>query len=236
MNRPTAVPQDKQPIVFCDFDGTITLSDNIVAIMKHFDPPGCEQIVNDIVSGAKSIRQGVGEMFALLPSSLKEDITQYVLNTAGIRPGFAELLKLCREKEIPFYVTSGGIDFFLRPLLAPFDIEESHIFCNSADFAGERIEIVWPHPCDEHCKNDCGMCKTRVIRRFPEDRYFRMLIGDSITDFEGAKLADLVFARSHLATRCRELGLPHHEYDTFFDVIRVLETLANPGAPESVTS
>jgi 2-hydroxy-3-keto-5-methylthiopentenyl-1-phosphate phosphatase len=69
------------------------------------------------------------------------------------------------------------------------------------------------------------MCKTRVIRRFPEDTHFRMLIGDSVTDFEGAKLADLVFARSHLATRCRELDLPHHEYDTFFDVIDVLRAL-----------
>ena len=219
------MPQGKQPIVFCDFDGTITLSDNIVAIMKHFDPPGWEPIVNDIVSGAKSIRQGVGEMFALFESARKEEITKYVLDTAGIRPGFAELLALCKEKSIPFYVTSGGIDFFLRPLLAPFDIEESRIFCNSASFEGERIEILWPHPCDEQCHNDCGMCKTRVIRRFPKDEYFRMLIGDSVTDFEGAKIADLVFARSHLATRCRELGLPHHEYDTFFDVIDVLRTL-----------
>jgi len=217
-----SVPQGKRPIIFCDFDGTITLSDNIVAIVKHFNPPGWETIVDDIISRAKSIRQGVGELFALFPSDKKEEITKYVLDTAGIRPGFAELLALCKANDIPFYVTSGGIDFFLRPLLAPFDIEESHIYCNSADFAGERIEILWPHACDEQCGNDCGMCKTRVMRRFPKDEYYRMLIGDSVTDFEGAKLADLVFARSHLAARCRELGLPHHEYDTFFDVIDVL--------------
>jgi len=228
------VPQGKQPIIFCDFDGTITLSDNIVAIMRHFDPPGWGSIVDAIVSGAKSIRQGVGELFALLPSSMKDDVTRYVLDTAGIRPGFAELLALCREKTIPFYVTSGGIDFFLRPLLEPFDIDEDHIYCNSADFSNERIEIVWPHLCDDACRNDCGMCKTRVIRRFPASSHYRILIGDSVTDFEGAKLADLIFARSHLATKCRELGLPFYEYETFHDVIAVVRELPTPEQEERV--
>ena len=212
----------KQPVIFCDFDGTITLSDNIVAIMKHFNPPGYEPILRRIVSGEISVRQGVGEMFALLPSGKKEDIIRFVKDTAGIRPGFQELLQLCRELGIPFYITSGGIDFFLKPLLSPFDIDEDHIYCNSADFSGETITITWPHACDEHCENDCGMCKTRVIRSFPKESCERILIGDSITDFAGAKIADRIFARSHLAEKCRELSLPFHEYDTFYDVIEVL--------------
>ncbi|WP_199614886.1 2-hydroxy-3-keto-5-methylthiopentenyl-1-phosphate phosphatase [Paenibacillus alkalitolerans] len=223
MNRTAAKP--KQPVVFCDFDGTITLSDNIVAIMRHFNPPGWESIVNDIVNGRKSIRKGVGEMFGLLPATMKDEIARYVKETAGIRPGFAELLELCRIESIPFYVTSGGIDFFLLPLLEPYDIEPDHIYCNSADFGGPQIKILWPHPCDEHCTTDCGMCKTRVIRSFPKERYERILIGDSITDFEGAKLADIIFARSHLAARCRELGVTFHEYETFHDVIAVLRRL-----------
>ncbi|WP_274364647.1 2-hydroxy-3-keto-5-methylthiopentenyl-1-phosphate phosphatase [Paenibacillus thermotolerans] len=217
--------QQKQPIIFCDFDGTITLSDNIVAIMRHFNPPGWEPIVEDIVGGRKSIRQGVGEMFALMPSTMKEEITRYVLQTAGIRPGFAELLAFCRQEDIPFYVTSGGIDFFLLKLLEPFDIEPDHIFCNSADFSGETIEILWPHPCDEHCTTDCGMCKTRVIRSYPREQYRRIIIGDSITDFEGAKLVDTIFARSHLAARCRELQVPFHEFETFHDVVAELKTM-----------
>ncbi len=213
----------KQPVIFCDFDGTITLNDNIVAIMKHFNPPGWQPIVEDIVHMRKSIRQGVGEMFALLPSDMKGDIERYVLETAGIRPGFPELLDLCRQQDIPFYVTSGGIDFFLLPLLAPFDIDPSHIYCNGADFSGPHIRITWPYPCDEHCGTDCGMCKTRVIRSFPSAKAHRILIGDSVTDFEGAKLADTIFARSHLAERCRELGMPFHAYETFYDIIRVLQ-------------
>lgn len=213
----------KPPVLFCDFDGTITLSDNIVAVMKHFNPAGWEPIVQDIVALKKSVRQGVGEMFALLPSSMKGEITDYILSTAGIRPGFQELLDWCKKNGVEFFVTSGGIDFFVYPLLAPFGIPEDHIFCNGSDFGGERIEITWPHACDDQCDNDCGMCKTAVIRRFPKDEYTRILIGDSITDFAGAKLVDLVFSRSHLTERCRELGLPHIPFETFHDVVQHLE-------------
>jgi 2-hydroxy-3-keto-5-methylthiopentenyl-1-phosphate phosphatase len=209
-------------VLFCDFDGTITLSDNIVAVMKHFNPPGWEAIVKEIIGETKSIQQGVGEMFALLPSSMREEVTAYILNSAGIRDGFPELLEWCKEHEVPFYVTSGGIDFFIYPLLEPFGIPADHIYCNGSDFSGDFIWITWPHACDDACDNGCGMCKTTVIRRFPNDEYFRILIGDSITDFAGAKLADLVFSRSHLTDKCEQLGLPHIPFETFHDIIRHL--------------
>ncbi|TFE30051.1 2-hydroxy-3-keto-5-methylthiopentenyl-1-phosphate phosphatase [Cohnella luojiensis] len=213
----------RPPVLFCDFDGTITLSDNIVAVMKHFNPPGWESIVREIISESKTIQQGVGEMFALLPSSMQDEVTSYILNSAGIRDGFPELLEWCKKHEVPFYVTSGGIDFFVYPLLAPYGIPADHIYCNGSDFSGENIAITWPHSCDGECDNGCGMCKTAVIRRFPKDSYYRILIGDSVTDFAGAKLVDLVFSRSHLTDKCQELGLPHIPFETFHDIIRHLD-------------
>jgi len=219
----------KRPVIFCDFDGTITETDNIVAIVEHFDPPGWRDIVGRIVSGETSIREGVGRLFALFPSSRKEDITRFVLERAKIRPGFAELLQFCRERGVEFLVTSGGIDFFVYPLLAPFGIPRERIFCNGSDFSGERVRILWPHRCDAECDVDCGMCKTTIIRRYPAEQYTRILIGDSVTDFAAARLADRIFARSHLQKKCEELELPYVPYDTFYDVIGTLEKeLASP--------
>lgn len=218
----------KRTVLFCDFDGTITESDNIVAIMRHFNPPGWDKLVEDVLAHRISIREGVGHMFALLSSSQREDIVRYVTETAGIRAGFRELLAFCEQQDIEFLVTSGGIDFFLLPLLEPFPVDRTRIYCNSADFNGERIRIVWPHPCDAVCSNDCGMCKTTVMRRYPPDMYTRILIGDSVTDFEGAKLADFVFARSHLTAKCESLGLPHMQYETFHDVVDHLRKLELP--------
>ncbi|MEB3101313.1 2-hydroxy-3-keto-5-methylthiopentenyl-1-phosphate phosphatase [Ferviditalea candida] len=212
----------KQPIIFCDFDGTITETDNIVSIMEHFNPPGWQEIAMDILHLRMSIREGVGRLFGLLPSSKKREILDFVLANARIRNGFADLLDFCREHGIRFYVASGGIDFFVYPLLAPFQIETEQIFCNGSDFSGESIEIVWLHPCDEYCDNGCGMCKSKILRSYPGDRYYRIVIGDSVTDFEAAKLADLVFARSRLVERCREMGHPFVAFNDFHDIVEHL--------------
>lgn len=219
----------KQPIIFCDFDGTITDNDNIVAIMKHFKPEGYEAVMEATLNRSISIREGVGRMFALFPSSQKAEIISYVLEQAVIREGFSEFLDYLRSDNIPFYVTSGGIDFFVDPLLEPFGIPAEHVFCNSADFEGGHIRITWPHPCQEPCINDCGMCKVTVMKDFPAGEYTRILIGDSITDFEGAKKADLVYSRSTLTERCKELGVNHVPFDTFTDILEDMTTKKSQG-------
>jgi 2-hydroxy-3-keto-5-methylthiopentenyl-1-phosphate phosphatase len=220
---------DKKTVIFCDFDGTITLSDNIVAIMKHFKPEGIEAIMKDTIEQRISLREGVGAMFALLPSSQKDEIVEFVLGQAGIREGFSEFLAYVQDEGIEFNVTSGGMDFFIAPLLAPFDIPKDHIYCNGADFTDEFIRIEWPNPCQPPCENGCGMCKTTVIRTFPEEHYNRILIGDSLTDFEGAKIADLVYSRSILTDKCIELGVDHVPFTTFYDIMEDMKQKQTQG-------
>lgn len=213
----------RQPVIFCDFDGTITVNDNIVSIMKHFNPPGWQQIKDDILGQRISIREGVGRMFAFLPTSRREEIVRFAVENVEIRPGFGQFVDYCRNNGIRLLVTSGGIDFFVYPVLSRFAIPETDIYCNGSDFRGETIRILWPHPCDEHCRLDCGMCKTTIVRSYPAERYVRIVIGDSITDLAAAKLADLVIARDFLAQKCAELGIPHHPFETFFDCMDILE-------------
>ena len=58
--------------IFCDFDGTITTTDNIISLMKKFAPPEWNSVKDSILAQEISIKQGVGELFRLLPSSLRE--------------------------------------------------------------------------------------------------------------------------------------------------------------------
>ncbi|WP_409346658.1 2-hydroxy-3-keto-5-methylthiopentenyl-1-phosphate phosphatase [Paenibacillus sp. MBLB4367] len=214
----------KKPVIFCDFDGTITENDNIISIMKRFDPPGWKQLVDDCFAGKITLQAAVGGMFALLPSSLKEEIVSFVNDQIRIRAGFPELLAYCQEHDITFIVTSGGIDFFVYPTLEPYGIEPSRIHCNGSDFSGEHIRILWPHECGDVCEQKgCGMCKPTIIGTYPADRYERIMIGDSISDFAAAKVADTIFARSHLAERCEQLGVPFYRYETFHEVVSQLE-------------
>lgn len=214
----------KPLVLFCDFDGTITEKDNIVAIMRRFAPPEREELIEQILTQKVSIREGVGALFKLIPSEKKQEIIDYIVKEATIRPGFAEFVRFCREEGIELLITSGGIDFFVEPILAPFALDVP-IYCNGSDFSGPRITITWPHACDEHCDNNCGMCKTAIIRRYDPERYYRVVIGDSITDLAGAKIADFVIARSLLAQKREELGLPFKSFATFHDVIAILQEL-----------
>ncbi|MGZ4135040.1 MAG: 2-hydroxy-3-keto-5-methylthiopentenyl-1-phosphate phosphatase [Tumebacillaceae bacterium] len=223
----------KRIAIFCDFDGTITERDMIITIMEKFGAPGWEKIKDQILGQDITIQSGVGQLFAGVPTSNRDAVAAYAQEVAVIRAGFAEFLTFCREQGIDFWVTSGGIDFFVLPLLEPFAIENP-IYCNGSDFGGEMIEILWPHACDEHCDNGCGMCKPSVLRKFPEDLY-KVVIGDSITDLQAAKQADFVLARSFLLQKCEELGLPHAPFATFHDCIAVLKDIIQNQSGEVLT-
>ncbi|MFC0271403.1 2-hydroxy-3-keto-5-methylthiopentenyl-1-phosphate phosphatase [Metabacillus herbersteinensis] len=210
----------KKIAIFCDFDGTITKSDTIINIMKYFNPPGWETIKNDIMTSRISVREGVGRMFYLLPTSYQEELTNYAIKQAEIRPGFNRFIQYCQDNNIRLFITSGGIDFFVFPILSHYPISKQDIYCNSCDFRSKQIRILWPFPCDAQCSNDCGMCK-------PSNGYMKIVIGDSITDLAVAKLAELVIARDFLLQKCKEQSLPHKEFDSFFDVIKILNEMTN---------
>lgn len=215
--------EQKPVVVFCDFDGTITEKDNIVAIFDHFQPNGYRELIQELMDGKISIKTCVGGLFEMLPTSNRATIERQAIDPVRIRSGFLEWLDFCKDRHIAFYVTSGGIDFFVYPLLAPYPIARDHIYCNASDFSGDQIRIVWPHPCDAHCERDCGMCKPTVMRQFPKEQFTRIVIGDGITDVAAAKLADRVYARSSLLKYCQENEIPCVPFQTFTDIQQDVE-------------
>ncbi|ENQ3078803.1 2-hydroxy-3-keto-5-methylthiopentenyl-1-phosphate phosphatase [Bacillus cereus] len=210
--------------IFCDFDGTITNNDNIVAIMQKFAPPEAETIKQLILSQELSIQEGVGKLFSLLPTSLQDKITAFIKETAVIRSGFIEFVHFLQKNNIKLYIISGGMDFFVYPLLEGL-IDFEHIYCNTTNFSNDTIQVNWPHSCDEHCKNKCGLCKSTLIRNLSSQTDFKIVIGDSITDLQAAKLADKVFARDFLITKCIEHHIPYTPFETFHDIQNEVEKL-----------
>jgi 2-hydroxy-3-keto-5-methylthiopentenyl-1-phosphate phosphatase len=213
----------KSPVIYCDFDGTITESDNIIAIMKKFAPANWEEIKDQILSQKISISEGVGRLFSKLPSDQRDEITKFAIENAKIREGFSDFVEFARTEDIPLYIVSGGIDFFVYPILekfGPFD----GIYCNHSDFSGENIKILWPYTCDSYCQNECGCCKPSIIRKINQDEgSFTIVIGDSVTDLEAAKQADFILARDLLEEKCSEWGLNYKGFTTFHDCIEEIK-------------
>ncbi|MCC5802542.1 2-hydroxy-3-keto-5-methylthiopentenyl-1-phosphate phosphatase [Rossellomorea vietnamensis] len=211
------------PVIFCDFDGTITETDNIISLMKAFAPPEWEPVKEDILSQSISIKEGVSKLFSLIPSSKKDEMIQYLMETAVIREGFKEFVDYTKVNEIPLYIVSGGIDFFVHPLLKEFGPFKA-VYCNEAIFNDSNITIHWPYTCDVHCENKgCGCCKPSILRALSLEDHEVIVIGDSVTDIEMAKLGDTVLARDYLARTCEEKEIPYHPFETFHDCIKVIE-------------
>ncbi|MBT2683617.1 2-hydroxy-3-keto-5-methylthiopentenyl-1-phosphate phosphatase [Bacillus sp. ISL-37] len=212
-----------QPVIFCDFDGTVTEKDNIIAIMNEFGPEGWDELKEAVLDRTISIREGVGKMFSLLPVHLREEIIEFAVKNARIRPGFQEFLDYASEEGISVYIVSGGIDFFIEPIIQQFG-PIAGIYCNSSDFSGKTIKIKWPNSCDNQCSNDCGCCKPSIMRKLEHSGDYKIVIGDSVTDLEAAKRADLVLARDYLKDKCEEWEIRHLSFETFYDCIEALKT------------
>ena len=208
--------------VLCDFDGTITEEDNIIALMRQFAPHEWVDIKDAVLDQSLSIREGVGQLFGLLSSQQELSYKDYLQSTVTFRPGFSVFLEEVRSRGWRFDVVSGGMDFFVHPILEGY-VDLDHIFCNHVDFSGETAQVRWPHACDEHCPNDCGCCKPTIARTIVDSKDHLIVIGDSVTDFEIAKRADFVYARGQLVSLCEAEGIAHAPFETFYDITQHLK-------------
>jgi len=199
-------------------------------IMEQFGGVGWRAIRDKIVARELSIRDGVSAMFATIQSSRRGEMENYAEQHGRVREGFAAFLSFCRDVDVEFLVTSGGVDFFVVPMLAKFSLD-GRIYCNRGRFDGDVVRIDWPHPCDAACDLDCGMCKPTIVRNYDPDDYYRIVIGDSLTDFAAAKRVDYVIARSYLLAECERQQLPHSSFETFYDAESVIGRLAEEAAP-----
>jgi len=220
-----------KPIIFCDFDGTITETDNIFSLMTQFVPEESKKIAEAMITQTISFKDGLSAMFQLLATQQKDDIVQYLMDTAKIREGFGDFVRYAQDNNIPFYIVSSGVGFFIEPLVEKYG-SFTGIYCNQADFSGKQIQLIYPNSCDQECSHfstqGCGCCKSSVMRTVAADDHFKIVIGDSLSDFEAAKQADIVLARDHLIHRCEELQIPYKPFTTFYDCLQAIEEIIEP--------
>ena len=214
----------RKTVVFSDFDGTITERDVIVMIMEKFAPPVWEEIKDKILyERTITLKDGVEKLFSLIDSNKKNEIIEFAKKEAKIRAGFDEFLNFCIKEDINFYVISGGLDFFVDPVLEKYK-DKIKIFCNLGNFKSEKIKIDYKYlPRNCILCGECGCCKIEIIENYPKEEYKRVLIGDSLTDLAASKIVDIVFARSDLIKYLKQEGTLYIQFDDFYEVKEKLQ-------------
>ena len=215
-------------LIACDFDGTITQRDTLHLIVDAFGTRGLwESIEPRLRAGEVTLEQAMQEEFATVRAT-PQQVMELVLREAGIRPGFAELVRWSRARGDRFIVFSSGFRSVIQTALDHWGFGDLEIVSHEAVFTPEGCRLVWSDR-GETCP-ECGRrCKRHDLRgRLGGERL--VYIGDGISDRCGARMAEVVFARDDLARDLSADGHPFVPFDDFVDVREWLQSASSLAA------
>ncbi|NDJ18492.1 HAD-IB family phosphatase [Myxacorys almedinensis] len=203
-----------QRVVFCDFDGTITIEETFVATLKRFTPDLATQLLPEISAKRVTLREGVRRLLESIPSERYPDMIESI-QQQPIHSGLPEFLDFLEDQKIPFVIISGGLRDMVESVVQPFLPQIAAIHAVEVE---TRDEYLQPHSAWE---SDTELvAKARIMTKYQADE--AIAIGDSITDLNLALAAPIVFARPPLSRYLDEHHKPYHLWNDFTDVQRQL--------------
>jgi 2-hydroxy-3-keto-5-methylthiopentenyl-1-phosphate phosphatase len=228
------------PVVFLDFDGTISRADVVDAVLERYADRAWTKVEDAWRSGRIGSRQCLRDQMAMVRATPAE--LDGLLADIGLDEGLATLLETCDSHGLAVHVISDGFDYCIHRLLetAPARVQASvgrmrvcasHLEPN----AGSRWGVGFPFYA-EPCAHGCATCKPAVMTQLNPAGAPSVFVGDGQSDRFAAHAADLVFAKHKLAEYCREQSLPHVAYTTLGDVARELDRVVRTGGVRRAAS
>ena len=217
--------------VFLDFDGTLVQPNVAIVLVERFCPDG-PRLAHDVDialhEGRMTLREAWARQVALLPSDRLDEMTEFVRREIPLRPGAPRLVSVLRRHHVPTTVVSGGLDFFIRPVLAREGIDFPVMADTVTTLPDGRWQAAHPHG-HTTCRL-CGICKAKLVADgvggLPT-----VFVGDGSTDRYAAEVASVVFARSRLNTYCTREGIPHFEFEDLDPVAERIERWLDGAEP-----
>ena len=208
------------PIVFTDFDGTITqvdVTDEILAQLAH---PSWLEVEQEWIRGSIGSRECLERQIALVDTSAAE--LHALIDAIPVDPTFNAFYRFTRKRGIPLYVLSEGFDYWIERILKRAGMTGPlrnglQIFSSALRLEGRRLIPSFPHSA-RPCEHGCATCKAALIRRLGKGKHPVIFAGDGLSDRFAVDEADVVFAKRQLLAYCREHGKPCHPFDSFAEV------------------
>ena len=205
-----------------DFDATVTDVDVFDSLFAEFADPAWLVAHRAYHENECGLEEAYHRMIAHFRGS-RQDVTKFLDTRIGLRPGFKELMAYLEEEGIKTLIVSNGFDLYINDLLDRWEIDrrQLEIICHHARIEGERFVPEFRRHADlKHAH--CLIGKAEIITRLRMEGYFVAFCGDGYSDTPAARVADLVFARGHLARFCRAEKIAFHRFDNFISVLRRL--------------
>lgn len=206
--------------IFCDFDGTIALTDTTDAILDRFADPAWRDLEGEWLAGRMDAAQCMREQIALVKAS-DTDIDAE-LDAIAIDPGFRRFVEWTNAGGLPLSLVSDGVDRFIRRVLENNGLGHLDLIANR--LVGDDAKRVLVAGLPLGCASGQGVCKCAFVggRTSREVSGPVVFIGDGRSDFCLAPHVDILFAKGRLLDHARRRGLHHLPFDNFDDVTRAL--------------
>ena len=226
----SAARQAQKPIVFCDFDGTVTLADVTDRILEELAEPGWRELEAAWVSGMIGSRECLERQMALVNASPRQ--LNSLIDSIAIDPGFARFYTYAEKRGLPFYILSDGFDYVVRRLLRRVGADGElrngkHLFTTAMKLEGNRVRVSFPHDA-RLCEHGCATCKAAIIRRLKRGHQPVIFIGDGLSDRFAVGESDLIFAKKQLLAHCRKNKIACLPFETFGEIESTLAKLFGP--------
>ena len=208
------IQNNHKRIVFCDFDGTITVEETFVAMLKRFAPELSSQLMPEMYARRISLRSGVRQLLESIPSERYGEIVEFSRGQL-MRPGLVELLDFLDAQRVDFVIVSGGLRIMVEAVMGDLVERAIALYAVELDATGPCLQVNAEFEGDTEL-----VSKVRVMGLHPAEE--QVAIGDSLTDFNMALQASSVFARDRLAEYLDEQQKPYTKWDNFFDVLENL--------------
>ena len=191
-----------------DWDGTVTEVDTLHLVLSEFGDGEIYRRAEDELGRSLGLHEVITLEFASVRAPL-EEVVEYVVRHARIRPGFHELAAEHRP-----LVLSSGLRELIEPVLAR-DGVEVEVAANPVDVPPDGWRIVFRD--EAACATCAEACKRAAL---PDGDV--VYVGDGYSDRCAALAAGRIFARDGLARFLDERGVPYEPYRDLHDVRRAL--------------
>jgi len=224
--------QSKKPIVFLDFDGTITKRDAVDAILETFADPRWLEIEEEWKQGRIGSRECLGAQMRLVRAT--KDQVDALLDSIEIDEGFVKLLETCATRGVEAHIISDGFDYCIDRILARpslnLRVRLNGVRILSSHLEADRDRWLVDFPSfHQSCGHGCATCKPAMMSLLNRDGGPTIFVGDGLSDRYAATSADLVFAKDKLAAFCREQQIAHRQFRSLADVAEQLDELLRSG-------
>lgn len=218
--------ETQSPILFIDFDGTISKRDVIDRILDQFADSRWLETEEKWLSGKIGSRQCLREQFSFV-RALPEELNEF-LDTLELDEGILPLLRFCEEAIIDVHIVSDGFEYYIRRLLANAGLQQS-ILENTGIWANRLLphgrkkwKTEFPY-FENVCQDGCATCKPAVMKKLNAFAAPSIFVGDGLSDCFAAKIADIVFAKSKLSEFCLKERIPQTAYSSLRQVADCLD-------------